>query len=205
MRRSEIGELWERFLVDYPSAKPYASELAMLSWVEDLGEITVAVVREAYSEWRRRGETFPPTSGQLYMLSRDAANPAPDFDQAWRAIEKALSDFGWSGGGPAVEALERVPGAMQLVAFFGGWYALCTGGDPARPASISVLRGQARVAWQDISKRLRAGVGRDVLPPRHEAQLPGGPASTVGIGSVLVGRTALHRWGECERSPEPED
>lgn len=172
MNESEILALWERLLADYGGHRP--NPIAMQTWLEDLGEWPADAVAGAYRTWRDEGHDFAPRSGQLRLLLRQAANPAPSFDQVWGAIEGAIDAYGWPGPQRAQRRLSRYPGAWHLVNFLGGWVTLCQGGsDPEHPTPTGVLRGQARAVWADVVARIERGENVDALPVHEPPALRG--------------------------------
>jgi hypothetical protein len=67
------------------------------SWCEDLAGFEIAVVRIAFRDWRRSGNTKFPTPGQLLPLiraeiARFKAGPPTDGAKAWEPLSDAEYD-----------------------------------------------------------------------------------------------------------------
>ena len=97
--------------------------VAVTLWYEMLADYDVTVVKVALKRLIAVQKDYPPTIGQLLeSINIVSGNAAPDADEVWSEITRAISSYGFYGTDKAMENLSPI--ALEVVKAM-DWVSLC--------------------------------------------------------------------------------
>ena len=103
-------------------------KVAVALWYEMLADYDVVVVKVALKRLIAVHTDYPPTVGQLLeSINIVSGTAAPDADEVWAEITKAISDYGFYGTNKAMANLSPV--ALEVVMAM-DWVNLCMSENP---------------------------------------------------------------------------
>lgn len=153
-----------------PLQAPVDAALIRL-WQLVLAEIPLEGAELVLVTRSRAGDVFPPKPGEIvrwyYWLSeRVTGTAAPDVDEAWAEVRRAVGARGWTQGPPEQWSHPAVAAAVKSL----GWTELCRGEE-------SIVRAHFLRLYPTVQQRIEstANVERTfgVLGPAVAAALPG--------------------------------
>lgn len=191
MTDDEIIDMWKRINATTANRnsliQPDADGYLLEAWREDLGAYRADQVRQAYATYRRSGNPFPPTAGQLAKLCDLGAHPLPTFGEVKVLLERAISAHGRYHLADAQAMLSQHRGVWEWVTACGGWDAVCNGGpDPDDPIDPGVWLAEQEHRWREVSAAIESGRPLPALSDTHRSpQLPGQPEGMQSVGALL--------------------
>ena len=103
-------------------------QVAVALWHEMLADYEVSVVKVALKRLIAVHKDYPPTVGQLLeSIVIVTGSAAPDADEVWSEITKAISSYGFYGTTKAMAALSPI--ALDVVRAM-DWVSLCMSENP---------------------------------------------------------------------------
>jgi hypothetical protein len=97
-------------------------------WHEMLSDYDVAAVKVALKRLIAVHKEYPPTIGQLLeSINIVSGNAAPDADEVWSEITRAISDYGFYRTNEAKANLSPI--ALEVIKAM-DWVSLCTSENP---------------------------------------------------------------------------
>ena len=103
-------------------------QVAVALWHEMLADYDITIVKVALKRLIAVHKEYPPTVGQLLeSITIVSGNAAPDADEVWVEITRAISDYGFYGTNKAMACLS--PLALEVVRAM-DWVSLCISENP---------------------------------------------------------------------------
>lgn len=129
MTEQDVTRMLALMAARYPNAKVWAEDerVTVRAWHMTLADIPADVAREAMTSWFQR-KKWPPDPSELRAEVFALASLAPDENEAWREVRRAIAGYypGQGGKHPVIEPIAKA------IAAIGGLHALALSEEPAK-------------------------------------------------------------------------